>query len=80
MHSSLDGPTNDGDRNMSDSIKLLSNRVKNLEMNLTTLSSQLSEERSARGTLQTILKNYVSFTSKDFDSVEWPTMESNILN
>ncbi|KAF5274690.1 hypothetical protein FQA39_LY07081 [Lamprigera yunnana] len=79
LHSYLDGSASEADK-MAESIKFLKCQLKNLEVNLATLSSQLSEERSARCALQTIVKTYIAVNSKDFDSIEWPTMESNILN
>lgn len=79
VHSYIEGSSSEADK-MANSIKLLKCQLKNLEINLATLSSQLTEERSARCALQTIVKTYITVNCKDFDSIEWPTLESNILN
>ncbi|KAF5287116.1 hypothetical protein FQR65_LT12339 [Abscondita terminalis] len=79
VHSYVDESAPEADK-MVDSIKLIKYQLKNLEINLATLSSQLTEERGARCALQTIVKSYIAVNCKDFDSIEWPTMESNILN
>lgn len=79
VHSSFDGSTPDSEKNFSESIKVLKNQVKNLEINLNAISSQLTEERTARYALQAIIKHHVLSNYKDFDTIEWPTIESNIL-
>lgn len=56
------------------------NQLRNLEVNLATLSSQFTEERAARGVLQTIVRSHLLNVNnaKEFEGIEWPTMESNI--
>lgn len=73
-----DGPKSDINKAIPEAINLLQSKLNILEYNVAALSSQLSEEKEARCALQTIVKSYLTTNSKDFDSIEWPTMESNI--
>lgn len=70
----------DSEKNLEESVQVLVKKVKNLEYNLRTISSQLNEERSARCKLQTIVRNHVMNNSKESECIEWPAMESNILS
>lgn len=58
------------------------NQLRNLEASLAAVSSQLAEERAARCVLQAIVRSHLlnANNAKEFDEIEWPTMESNILN
>lgn len=64
--------------NANEQLIRLQQKIKNIESNMELLSTQLTEERAARCALQTIVKKHLS--TKELDSVEWPTMESNIMS
>ncbi|XP_018329262.1 rho guanine nucleotide exchange factor 7 isoform X7 [Agrilus planipennis] len=65
-------------KNLSDIVQTLQNQFRNLEANFNTLSYQFMEERSARCKLQNIIKNNLG-GAKEVETIEWPTMESNIF-
>nr|XP_022918713.1 rho guanine nucleotide exchange factor 7 isoform X2 [Onthophagus taurus] len=69
------------ERNLFEVVQILQGQVKNLENNLSTLTSQLTEEKIARCTLQLIVKNFLSnHNTKDSDKIEWPAgIENNLL-
>lgn len=70
---------NNCNQKFDDEIRMLQSKVNILENNVSALSSQLGEERGCRCALQSIVKNYLTVHSKDFDNmIEWPTMETNI--
>ncbi|KAJ8917558.1 hypothetical protein NQ315_005607 [Exocentrus adspersus] len=73
-----DGPKSDINKAIPEAINLLQSKLNILEYNVAALSSQISEEKEARCALQTIVKNYLTTNSKDFEDIPWPTMESNI--
>ncbi|KAJ8964424.1 hypothetical protein NQ317_014537 [Molorchus minor] len=73
-----DGPRSEINKAIPEAINMLQSKLNILEYNVAALTFQLSEEKEARYALQKIVKNYLTVNSKDFDSIEWPTLESNI--
>jgi hypothetical protein len=68
----------DSNKNLIDAVQVLQSKLSILEYNVSALSSELSEEKSMRCALQTILKNYLASSYKDYDNIEWPAMENKI--
>lgn len=73
-----DGTKSDINKLLPEAVQQLQSKLSIFEYNLSALTSQLSEEKEARCTLQKIVKNYLVSNSKDFENIEWPTIESNI--
>lgn len=66
------------EKNISEQVYLLNQKVKNIEHLLNTVSNQLAEERSARCFLQAVVKKYVS-NCKESEAIDWPLMENSTL-
>lgn len=73
-----DGSKSDINKLLPEAVQQLQSKLSIFEYNLSALTSQLSEEKEARCALQKIVKNYLVSNSKDFENIEWPTIESNI--
>lgn len=68
------------DKNIAEHVQILSYKVKNLEQTLNSMCSQLKEERSARCVLQSFIKNHLVANSKDLETIEWPSTETNSVS
>lgn len=73
-----DGTKSDINKLLPEAVQQLQSKLSVLEYNFSALTSQLEEEKEARCALQKIVKNYLVSNSKEFESIEWPTIESNI--
>lgn len=73
-----DGSKSDINKLLPEAVQQLQSKLSMFEYNLSALTTQLSEEKEARCALQKIVKNYLVSNSKEFDNIEWPTLESNI--
>lgn len=73
-----DGSKSDITKLLPEAVHQLQSKLSIIEYNLSALTSQLSEEKEARCALQNIVKNYLVSSSKEFENIEWPTLESNI--
>lgn len=72
-----DGSKSDINKLLPEAVQQLQSKLSIFEYNLSALTSQLTEEKEARCTLQKIVKSLV-VNSKEFEHIEWPTIESNI--
>ncbi|KAG5898985.1 hypothetical protein JTB14_004704 [Gonioctena quinquepunctata] len=73
-----EGSKSDFNKAIPEAIQQLQSKLSILEYNVAALTSQLGDEKEARCALQSIVKKFLTASSKEYDSIEWPTMESNI--
>lgn len=71
-----EGKSTEMEQNVIESVQILRHKLKSFERNLSNLSQQLKDERAARCALQTIVKNHLLTNYKEFDSIDWPSMDA----